>query len=91
VIPGDGEVVGLGTFNGPAQLSEVLVEGNVLGPCVAEQFYRFAVGRKKDDTDAAGIEEYKTKFASSGNRFRELVLSLVASRGFGYRREEPAP
>jgi hypothetical protein len=90
-IPGEGEVVGLGKFNGPAQLSEVLVAGNVLGPCVAEQFYRFAAGRKKDDTDAAGIEEYKTTFASSGNRFRELVLSLVTSRGFGYRREEPAP
>jgi hypothetical protein len=90
-IPGEGEVVGIGKFNGPAQLSEVLLAGDVLGPCVAEQFYRFAVGRKKDDMDAAAIDEYKTTFATSGNQFRELVLSLVASRGFGYRREEPAP
>ncbi len=90
VIPGEGEVVGLGTFNGPAQLAEVLVAGDVLGPCVAEQFYRFAVGREKDDSDLAGIEEYKATFASSAYKFRELVLSLVGSQGFGYRREEPA-
>ncbi len=90
-IPGEGEVVGLGTFNGPGSLADVLVAANLLGPCVAEQFYRFAVGREKDDSDAAGIEEYKAKFAGSAYQFRELILALVASQGFGFRREEPAP
>jgi hypothetical protein len=90
-IPGEGEVVGLGTFKGPGELAELLVAGDVLGPCVAEQFYRFAVGREKDATDAAGLAEYQTQFAGSAYKIRELVLSLVASEGFGYRLEEPAP
>src|SRR6185503_16604596 len=74
-IPGAGEVVGLGTFNGPGQLADVLVAGDVLGPCVAEQFYRFAVGREKDDSDAAGVGEYKAAFAGSTYKFRELILA----------------
>ncbi len=88
-ITGEGEVDGLGTFRGPAELEDLLIDSNRIGPCVAKQYYRFATGRPEDADDAAAIAELQARFEGSGYAFRELVLGTVTSNAFGYRREEP--
>ena len=87
-IQGKGEVVGAGTFSGPAELSNLLIEKDLLGSCVAAQFYRFAVGRQEQDNDQPALADFQTRFRDSGYPFRELVLAYVSSNAFGYRRPE---
>jgi hypothetical protein len=86
-ISGDGELDGE-KFNGPAGLADLLVQNDIVGPCVATQFYRFAMGRKELDDDMAAIAEYRARFKASGYSMQELLLSYVSSNAFGYRREE---
>jgi hypothetical protein len=87
-IKGKGELVGAGTFSGPAELSNVLIASDLLGPCAATQFHRFAIGRPEAAEDQAALDEFKTRFKGSGYKLRELILSYVSSNAFGYRRVE---
>lgn len=88
-IAGDGEVAGVGTFHGPAELADLLIDNDLLGPCAATQFYRFARGRTEDGDDTAAIDDLKARFKASDYNFHELILGYVTSTPFFYRREEP--
>ncbi len=83
-ISGDGELVGVGTFNGPAELGELLIGSGLLEGCVARQFYRFAMGRFEDDADEDAIANLGTSFAD-GQRFDQLIIDFVSLPAFGYR------
>ncbi len=87
-ITGDGEVVGVGKFNGPAALSDLLLSGGFLQSCVAEQVYRFAAGRPIDDKDADELVQIKYGFDQGQRRFSELLVSVVASDGFALFRQK---
>ncbi len=86
-ISGEGDLDGT-SFTGPAGLADILIRSDVVGPCVATQFFRFAMGREELTEDEPALDEYKERFKSSGYDFRELLLGLVSSKAFGYRREE---
>jgi Protein of unknown function (DUF1592)/Protein of unknown function (DUF1588)/Protein of unknown function (DUF1595)/Protein of unknown function (DUF1587)/Protein of unknown function (DUF1585) len=90
VIPGDGEFVGVGTFNGPAELAALAVESGLVEACVARQLYRFAVGRTAlDDYDEAFLARLVQEGSAEGGL--ELVAFIgayVGSDAFRYRREE---
>jgi hypothetical protein len=60
----------------------------LLGPCVATQFHRFAMGRIEQPEDEAALAAFKQDFEASGYEFHELLLAYVTSNAFGYRREE---
>lgn len=89
-IDGEGDFVGIGTFNGPAELADMAIESGLVESCVATQLYRFAIGRTElDDHDEALLERVTT--AASGDEGLELlgfVEEYVASDAFRYRREE---
>lgn len=89
-IPGDGDFVGVGTFNGPAELAALAVESGLVEACVARQLYRFAVGRTElDEHDEAFLERLVQEGGGEGGL--ELVTFLrayVGSDAFRYRREE---
>jgi Protein of unknown function (DUF1588)/Protein of unknown function (DUF1592)/Protein of unknown function (DUF1595)/Protein of unknown function (DUF1587)/Protein of unknown function (DUF1585) len=89
-ISGDGEFVGVGTFNGPAELAELAVSSPELEGCVAQQLYRFAVGRTAlDEHDAALIERVVGETNSEGGLDMLAFISVyVGSEAFRYRREE---
>ncbi len=84
-ITGDGELVGVGEFNGPAELGELLVASGLLEECLARQYYRFLTGRFETAADEAAITELADRFASGGQRLDELMLDYVSLPAFGYR------
>jgi hypothetical protein len=87
-ITGDGEVAGVGKFNGPAQLGEMLIKSGNLESCIATQTYRLAMGRQETAADAAIIQSLAAGFINKNRAFDELLLDLVSSAAFVHRRVE---
>ncbi|HWB82414.1 MAG TPA: DUF1592 domain-containing protein [Nannocystaceae bacterium] len=90
VIAGDGDFVGLGTFNGPAQLAALAVESDGLEPCVAQQLYRFAVGRTELDVHDGTLVQRVADESSVDGQLDMLafITGYVGAEAFRYRREE---
>lgn len=89
VIAGQGELVGIGEFHGPAELGALALSAGLLDRCVVQQLYRYGVGRYELDTvDAAFIDHVIERVGTGEFEFRDLVLEFVSSDAFGYRREE---
>jgi hypothetical protein len=84
-IAGNGEIPGVGTFHGPSELTELLLQGERLDACAATQLYRFAMGRREEGQDRAYVERVIAKFRESGHRFDELILALVSDPAFSRR------
>lgn len=87
-ISGDGELTGLGPFNGPAELANLLVDNVALEPCVAQQLYRFALGREVVEDDLALVTELGMQLTEGDGRFDTMLGALVAHPAFAHRREE---
>jgi hypothetical protein len=82
-----GEVVGYGTFNGPAELGQLMLEHDLVQGCVVEQLGQFALGRAPTADDRALLDTLETRFAASDFAFDELLAAWVTSEAFGLRRE----
>jgi hypothetical protein len=87
-IAGQGELVGIGSFHGPGQLSNLLVSTGTVQRCVVDQFYRFANGRAEATQEAPVLEYLRQEFEGTQYRFDELMLRYISSPAFAYRREE---
>jgi Protein of unknown function (DUF1588)/Protein of unknown function (DUF1592)/Protein of unknown function (DUF1595)/Protein of unknown function (DUF1585)/Protein of unknown function (DUF1587) len=87
-ITGDGEVSGVGKFNGPAALGEMLIKSGNLERCIVTQAYRLAMGRREVAADGAIIESLATSFINKNRAFDELLLDLVSSAAFVHRQVE---
>ena len=92
-IPGDGDFVGVGTFNGPAELAALAVESGLVEACVARQLYRFAVGRTElDEHDEAFLARLVADASTEdGMHMLPWITEYVSSEAFRYRREEESP
>lgn len=92
-IDGEGDFVGLGTFNGPRELAELAAASPDVEACVARQLYRFAVGRTKlDDADEALLDRLVDQTSSDGGlRLERFITTYVTSEAFVLRRDEVAP
>jgi hypothetical protein len=91
VIDGEGELDGVGTFNGPAELGELMIESGEVDACVARQVYRYAMGRfALDEPDYALLGRLVEASRIDGEDLRvdALVSEFVASEAFQLRREE---
>jgi hypothetical protein len=88
IISGDGELVGIGAFNGPAELSDLLVTHAVLEPCVAKQLYRYALGRKVALDDMPLVVALATELVEGDGRLDTMLGTLVSHPAFVHRREE---
>jgi hypothetical protein len=89
-VAGAGELVGIGTFRGPAELGDLGLGAGLITESVITQLHRWAAGRSQlDDADTQLVSLY-TKRAAGGADFRfdELLLDYVASPAFAHRREE---
>lgn len=87
-ISGDGEVSGVGKFNGPGALGDMLIASGGMEACVVTQLYRLAMGRREAEADAAVLTGLTDSFKSKTRAFEELVLDLIESPAFMYRRVE---
>ena len=93
VIDGQGEFVGVGTFNGPAELGQLAIESGLVESCVAQQLYRFAVGRTElDEHDQALIARLVEDSSTDGSmHMLPWITDYVGSEAFRHRREEESP
>lgn len=89
-IEGSGELVGVGTFSGPAELSDLVID-NGIDACVAEHLYIYAMGHQITEDDEPYAEQLATNFVDADHRFDALLLDLVAHPAFGFRKEEDSP
>jgi hypothetical protein len=87
-ISGDGEIVGIGTFNGPGELGGLVIASGLLEPCLVRQVYRFAYGRQDAPRDEGDIQRLATGFTANGARLDQLLLEVVASEPFSLTRQE---
>jgi hypothetical protein len=88
-ISGDGDVAGVGPFNGPAALGELVMASGKLESCVATQLYRMALGRRETAADQPTLARLAAGFTQSGRRFDDLLVELAAEPAFIHRRIEP--
>jgi hypothetical protein len=90
MIAGEGEVLGVGTFSGPAELGALLVDEGLVQPCLVRQFFQFAAGRPAEGNEREALSALQTSFQGSDHELRELLLSYIGADAFGLRME-PAP
>jgi hypothetical protein len=88
-IEGRGSLPGVGTFSGPAELAEKLIESKALEACVVKQYLSFALGRAVKDADVIALEALTRTFEQERRGFVALMLALVSSDAFGLRKEAP--
>jgi hypothetical protein len=95
-IEGNGQIVGStagpngdGTFNGPAQLGELLVASGGLEGCVVTQLFRMAHGRRETGDDSAGLTALTSSFKQKGRAFDALMIDMVADEAFAHKLVEP--
>jgi hypothetical protein len=87
-IAGDGEVMGVGKFKGPAELGALLVKTGEMEACVVRQLYTFTMGRRPATADGPVLDGLTDGFKRNGRAFDQLLLDLVASPAFAHRRVE---
>lgn len=90
VIDASGDVVGLeggGKFNGPVELGALLAKSPEAADCMVLAWFRYAYGRDADGgADACSLDVIKRSFASSKLGVKDLIVSLVKTDAFLYRR-----
>jgi hypothetical protein len=89
-IDGAGSLEGVGQFNGPAQLGELMIQSGEVDACVATMLYRYATGKYElDEHDAALLERLVEAAKADGDlKFDTLISEYVASEAFTLRRDE---
>lgn len=95
-IAGDGALVAADgdetTFNGPAALARIAVDSGEVEACVAQQLYRFAVGRTiLDEHDEVLLERLVADSGGAGAfDLLGFVEGYIASDAFRHRRDDGA-
>lgn len=78
-----------GAFTGAVELAKRLATSDSVRACVQKQWFRFSLGRFEGTEDACTLQQLQQDFAASGFDVRQLLLSLVTSDAFRYRKAEP--
>ena len=78
-----------GAFNGAVELAHQLAESPEVRACVSSQWFRFALGRLEREPDACSMQRLNQDFAAADYDVRALLLSLVTSDAFRYRKAVP--
>lgn len=84
-----GELPNGRTFEGPAELRELLREDGRFVRCVAKKMLTYAIGRGLTAADEPAIDRICGEAAQDGDRFSAFVLAIVRSDAFGKRRAAP--
>ena len=74
-------------FTGPAQLKQIILERkDVFARNMVEQLLVYSLGRELQPGDDQTIREVTAALKKDGYRFSTLVLSIIKSHPFRYRR-----
>jgi hypothetical protein len=88
-VDAKGEVLGhedIGEFDDAVALSKELATSPVVHECMALQWFRFATRRLEGELDECAIDEITARFEESEQDMAELIVSIVSSDAFRYRR-----
>jgi len=88
VIEGSGEIVEVGSFSGPGELSQLLVENDYVDACAVQQFLTFALGRPTNSYEAELLQEMIESFRAGQHDFKAFMIDFVASDRFARRAQE---
>jgi hypothetical protein len=75
-----------GEFDGAVELAERLASSEQVRTCLAEQWFAFGFGRAPGDDDACSFDTMYEAFEGSDHDIRALLLSMVTTDSFRYRR-----
>lgn len=81
----DGE---LQEFAGGKQLGMLVAGSAAAERCVVMHAQRYAMGRHEEDVDACALDRATQAFGESGHAFEAMLIDLVTSDAFRYRRDE---
>ncbi len=91
-VDASGEVVATadidGPFDGAVELAGMLASSTNVQQCVSRQWLNFAIGRVVGDEDACSSDAVYAAFEASDLDVPSLILSVVSSDAFRYRRLE---
>lgn len=74
------------TFLGGAELGRMVAESEDAAQCVVAHAYRFALGRAESTADTCSLHRLDESFAASGQQLPALLLQIVGSDAFRFRR-----
>ena len=75
-----------GHFDGAVELSQRMANSDEVAECLANQWFRFALGRIESTDDACSMQRVHDSFAASGRNVRDLIAQLVLSDAFRHVR-----
>ena len=75
-----------GPFEGGVELAHRLAQSEDVRECVARQWFSYALGRLEGDGDACSLQTLHDAFSESGYDVRALLVELVRTDAFRYRR-----
>jgi hypothetical protein len=87
-LDGNGALPGYGTFNGPAELGQKLIDSGKLEHCFAEHVLRYAVGRGLYPEEQGAVDTLAGGFKASDYSFTQILVDYVASDRFALRQED---
>jgi hypothetical protein len=89
-IEAEGELPPYGSFSGPAELGQLLVDSGELEHCVVTQVLTFALGRALASQERGLVDTLTQQLVDRDTQFTELLHAYVESDAFALRKE-PTP
>jgi hypothetical protein len=84
IIEGPADLAG--PFNGALELGRRLSNSRAAADCMANQWFRFALGRMEAVDDACSLKAIRQGFEDSGRNVRDLIVAIVKSQAFRHVR-----
>lgn len=78
----------VGPFTGAVELSQKLGNSQQVADCMANQWFRYALGRVESNDDACALKGIYDGFTTSGRNIREMIVQIVLSDAFRNVRSE---
>jgi hypothetical protein len=87
-IDASGQLPSGQSFNGHAELANILQGDARFAQCITDQLFTYALGRGLTDADSCSVQKLSLDFTSRGHRLSELIVLLATSDAFTQRRGE---
>ena len=69
-------------FADPVELGQAFAESPLIGPCLVQNLYRYAVGREHTNRERSLLRYLEVRFAEAGYRLPDLMREIALSEGF---------
>ncbi|MDE0758911.1 MAG: DUF1592 domain-containing protein [Pseudomonadales bacterium] len=70
------------SFANPVELGQAFARSPLVGACLVENLYHYAVGREEVNTERRLLRYLEVQFEQSGYRLTELLREIASSEGF---------